>query len=136
VKGIESVIRMFRKQVFQAFFDWLEKNRNVIGKWYDDLYKKAVDAEGNCDTAIKIMGDSLWMFNMIANLGVLAGIGPNQVQLHDIAPTLDKPSTIRILNLIAACLSLQGLPKEISTKPILIVSSKKFSLQLWAQGVR
>jgi hypothetical protein len=133
---MESLIRIFRKQLFEAFFDWLEKNKNAIGKWYDYLCKKAVDAEGDCDNAIKIMANSLWMFNMIANCGVLAGIGPNQVQLHDIAPVLDKSSTIRILNLIAACMSLQGLPKEVATKPIPIVSSKKFSLQLWAQGVR
>ena len=131
---MESMIGMFRRQLFSAFFDWLERNRDAIGKWHDDLYKKTVDAEGDCDTAIKIMGDSMWMFNMMAECGVLAGIGPNQVQLHDIMPVLHKPSTVRVLNLIAACLSLQGLPKEMATKQIPIVSSKKFSLALWAGG--
>lgn len=117
-----------------AFFNWLDVNKRAIGeKWYTELYEKGKDAEATCDTAAKIMGTSLWMFNMIANCGVLAGIGPNSVQLQDLAKGLDKVSTLRILHLISSCMCLQGLPKEIAMQEIPMISSKKFSLQLFAK---
>jgi len=131
---MEDFTRMFRERLFLAFFDWLDTNKQAIGdKWYDDLYKKGKDAEADCDTIMKIMGDAMWMFNMIANLGVLAGVGPSKVDLQVLAPGLDEKSSRRLLALISSSLCLQGLPLEIAHKEIPIISSKKFSLKLWVQ---
>jgi len=52
-------------------------NREYLGKWYSQLYNKGKEAEADCDNAIKIMAYSMWMFNMIANCGVLCGIDPD-----------------------------------------------------------
>jgi len=131
---MEDFTRMFRRQLFEAFFDWLDTNKKVIGdKWYDDLYRKGKDALADCNTIMKIMGDTMWMFNMIANLGVGAGVGPNHFDLQSLAPGLDETSSKRILALIAASLSLQGLPLEIANKEVPIISSKKFSLELFTK---
>jgi len=131
---LEDVIRLFRQQLFSSFYDWVETNKEAIGeKWFKQLSERGKEAEDECDTAIKIMGTSLWMFNMISGCGVLAGIGPNAVSIHEISPKLDEKSTKRLLHLIAACMSLQYLPKEIATKPIPIISGKRFSLKLFAQ---
>jgi len=71
---MEDAIRLFRKSLFLAFYGWLEANKAVIGeKWYTRLFNEAKKSDSN--TAIKIMGTALWMFNMTANFGVLAGIG-------------------------------------------------------------
>jgi len=129
---MEDIIRMFRQSLLSAFQDWLEKNKEVIGKWYDQLLKRMEEAS-NCDTAIKIMGTAMWMFNMIADLGVLAGIGPDGVSIHELREGLDEQSTRRLLLLISSCMNLQYLPKEIATKPISIISAKQFSLKLWAE---
>lgn len=75
----------------------------------------------------------MWMFNMIANLGVMAGVQPNNFDLQSLAPGLDEISSKRILALIAASLGLQGLPPEIRNKEIPIISSKKFSLELFTK---
>jgi len=131
-KSMEDIIRMFRQSLLSAFQDWLEKNKEVIGKWYDQLLKRMEEAS-NCDTAIKIMGTAMWMFNMIADLGVLAGIGPDGVSIHELREGLDEQSTRRLLLLISSCMNLQYLPKEIATKPISIISAKQFSLKLWAE---
>lgn len=131
---MEDVIRLFRKQLFSSFYDWVETNKEAIGeKWHKQLSEKGKEAEDECDTAIKIMGTSLWMFNSIVNCGVLAGVGPTNVSVHEIAPGLDEKSTKRLLHLIAACMNLQYLPKEIATKPMPIISGKKFSLKLFTQ---
>jgi len=130
---LESTIRMFRTQLFSAFYDWLETNKNAIGKWYLQLYKSGKEAENICNNAVTVMSTSLWMFNMIAGLGVLAGVGPNSVNVHEINENLDKKSTMRLLHLISACMCLQGLPMEIATQEIPIISSKKFSLKLYTQ---
>ena len=129
---MEDIIRMFRESLISAFKDWLEKNREEIGdKWYDELMKKV--AEADADTAIKIMATSMWMFNMIANLGVLAGIGPNNVNIQELRPGLDELSTRRLLMIISSCMNLQYLPKEIATKPIPVISAKQFSLKLFIE---
>jgi len=129
---MEDVIRLFRRTLLEAFEDWLEKNSEAIGeKWHDNLLKKMKEAD--CDTAINIMGTAMWIFNMVANFGVLAGIGPDQVSIHEIDKRLDEPSTKRLLLIIQSCMNLQYLPKEIATKPIPIISLKKFSLKLFTE---
>lgn len=80
---MEDTIRLFKETLFKAFFDWLETNKDTIGnKWYSQLYNRGKDAEDDCDTAMKIMGDTLWMLNMIADCGVMAGLGPNNVNMQ------------------------------------------------------
>jgi len=128
----EDIIRMFRTQLLDTFSDWLEKNREAIGdKWCDSLQKQPWR---ECATPIEIMATSMWMFNMIADCGVLAGIGPDQVSIHEIREGLDKQSTVRLLHLIKACMNLQYLPREVANQPIPIISAKQFSLKLWTQA--
>jgi len=129
---MEDAIRPFRQTLLAAFDNWLEKNSEAIGeKWYDRLERQMKEAD--CDTAIKIMGTALWMFNMIAGFGVLAGIGPDKVSIHEIDKRLDEQSTKRLLLMIQACMNLQYLPKEIATQPIPVISAKKFSLKLYTE---
>jgi hypothetical protein len=123
---------MFRESLISAFKDWLEKNHEAIGdKWYDSLMKKVTEADA--DTAVKIMGTSLWMFNMIAGFGVMAGIGPNNVNLQGLNPALDEKSTKRLLVIISECMCLQYLPPDIATKQIPVITAKQFSLELFTE---
>lgn len=130
---MEDYTRLFRERLFVAFFNWLEINKNTIGKRYDGLYKEGRKAEAECNTLGHIMGYSMWMFNMIADCGVMAGIGLNGVNFHSVAEGIDEGSSKRLLALLASSLGLQGLPREIRDKEIPIISSKKFSLQLFAR---
>jgi len=126
---MEDVISLFRKSLLDAFDNWLEKNKEAIGeKWHSFLLKKRADA-GDCATPIEIIGTSMWMFNMIADCGVLAGIGPDKVNIVEIRQGLDEQSTKRLLLMIQSCMNLQYLPKDIATKPIPIISAKRFSLE-------
>jgi len=93
------------------FKTWLETNREIIGdKWYSQLLKETKKAD--TDTAGRIIGLSLWMLNMAANLGVAAGVGPNTVNLQHVNPKIDRESTEKLLHVISSCLCLQYLPKE------------------------
>jgi len=126
---MEEVIGMFRRSLLSAFRNWVEKNREAIGeKWYDWFQNKMGEAS-DCDTAIKIMGTSLWMFNMVANMGVLAGIGPNGPSIQEIREGLDEQSTRRLLLVISSCLNLQFLPRELANTQIPIISPKRFTLK-------
>jgi hypothetical protein len=127
---MEAIIRMFRQSLLSAFDNWLEKNRDVIGeKWYNKLSTEGRD----CATPIEIMATSMWIFNMISGFGVLAGIGPDHVSIHEIDKRLDEQSTRRLLLIIQSCMNLQYLPKDIATKPIPTISPKKFSLKLFTE---
>jgi len=127
---MEDIIRLFRQSLVDAFSDWLEKNREAIGKWYESLQKQPWR---ECATPIEIMGTAMWMFNMIASFGVLAGIGPDHVSIHEIDKRLDETSTKRLLLVMQSCMNLQYLPKDIATKPIPIISPKRFSLKLFTE---
>ena len=131
-ENLETVIRMFRKSLFKAFYNWLEVNKEAIGeKWYNELRSRA--AKADADTAIKIMATSMWMFNMISGFGVLTGIGPppSKIELQGFNEKLDKKATMRLLYMIQSCMALQYLPKEIATAKIPVITAKQFSLKLY-----
>ena len=71
--------------------------------------------------------------NMIANCGVVAGLGPDGPKQIDIAENIDERSSRRLLHLMATCLTLQYLPDEVMEKEIPIISGKLFSLKLWTK---
>lgn len=126
----EDIIRLFRRQLLDAFSDWLEKSREAIGKWYESLQKQPWR---ECATPIEIMGTAMWMFNMVADLGVMAGIDPDQVNIVEIREGLDKPSTVRLLHLIKACMNLQYLPRELASYQLPVITAKQFSLKLFTE---
>jgi len=79
------------------------------------------------------MATALWMFSMIS-AWVWVGIGPNRVgEIQRLAEGIDEASTKRLLHMIAACLSLQYLPRELATKEMPIISGKHFSLKLFTE---
>jgi len=128
---MEDIIKLFRQSLLAAFDNWLEKNKEAIGeKWYDWFLKKRGEV-ADCDTAVKIMGTSMWMFNMVADCGVLAGIGPDMVNIREIREGLDEESTKRLLLVISNCMNLQYLPPDVINQPIPIISAKRFSLKAY-----
>jgi len=129
---MESTIRLFRNTLFEAFWEWVETNKQAISeRMYEHLSSEGKKAEDDCNTALKIVASALWMLNMIAGCGIMAGVGVNGVNDQtDYKETgLDEKSTKRLLHLIATCLSLQYLPKEIAEKEIPIISGCHFSLK-------
>jgi len=93
----------------------------------------AKKAEDDCNSAIKIIATALWLFNMMSNCGVMAGLGPDHIsdQTDYERTGLDKKSTRQMLLIVQACLNLQYLPKEVMKQEIPIISGKHFSLKLW-----
>ena len=125
---MEDTIRLFRQSLLVAFDNWLEKNKEAIGdKWYEFLERQMKESE--TDTAIKIMATSMWMFAIISQFGVLAGMGPDRVSIHEIDKRLDEPSTKRLLLVISSCMNLQYLPSHVINQQIPIISGKRFSLK-------
>jgi hypothetical protein len=132
---MESLVRILRESLFKAFYDWLEKNKAAIGeKWYVHAFNEAKRAEDLADNAIGVVGAAMWMFNTIANCGVMAGVGPDGYSLQYFENSkIDEASTRRLLQMIVACMNLQHLPTEEAKKQIPIISSRKFSLKLFVE---
>jgi len=136
---MESTIRLFRNTLFEAFWEWVETNKQAISeRMYEHLSNEGKKAEDDCNTALKIVASALWILNMIADCGVMAGVGPDRVSDQtDYKETgLEEKSTKRLLLLIQACLNLQYLPPEIAKQEIPIISGKHFSLKLFVQERR
>ena len=135
---MEDFLRLLRERLFEAFYDWLEKNKHVISEnnytfMFNEAKKKGEDV---ASTPIGILGTAMWMLNMMGSCGVMAGVGLNGVndQTDYKESGLDEKSTKRILLLICACMNLQFLPPELIKQPIPVISPKKFSLKLYAEA--
>jgi hypothetical protein len=87
---LESTLVMFKEGLFNAFHDWLEKHEDVIGGWYEKLLKEEKKAWEMSKDAISLIASALWMFNMIAQFGVLAGVRPANVNLQQIPEGIDE----------------------------------------------
>lgn len=113
---MESTLVLFKESLFSAFHEWIKQNEKVIGdRWFNSLVKQEKKAWEEGDNAIHLIGIALWMFNMVSGFGVLAGLGPSNVQIHEIRDGIDEKTTKKLLLLISSTLSLQYLPKEIAT---------------------
>jgi len=134
---MEDFLRLLRERLFEAFYDWLEKNKHVISEnnytfMFNEAKKKGEDV---ASTPIGILGTAMWMLNMMGSCGVMAGVGVNGVSDQtDYKETgFDEKSTRRLLLLICASMCLQYLPPEMINQPIPVISPKKFSLKLYVE---
>jgi hypothetical protein len=133
---MESMIRLFRDSLFDAFWSWINTNEKVINeRMLNHLTKEGKKAEDECNTALRIIACAMWMLNMIGSCGVMAGVGVNGVndQTNYKETGLDEKTTKRLLLMIQACLNLQYLPPEIIKQEIPIISGRHFSLKLFVQ---
>jgi len=97
---MEDFLRLLRERLFEAFYDWLEKNKHVISEnnymfIFNEAKKKGEDV---ASTPIGILGTAMWMLNMMGSCSVMAGVGVNGVSDQtDYKETgLDEKSTKRL----------------------------------------
>ena len=131
---MEDYTKWLKEKLYSSFFDWLTVNRKSIGeRWYSQLRKQGQDAKADSRTLGGLMGEGLWMFNMIANLGVGAGVMIGDFNLQYLHNGIEEKSTKRLLLFISTTFCVQGLPMDILNKEIPIISPKHFSLELYVQ---
>lgn len=105
-------LSLFNDRLLSAFDEWIEYHREHIGGGWYSAFKKELkkmrknDVSGPAD----IVARALYIFNMISNLGVMAGITKDGVQLQCITnPNIDRKRTMRLLYLCSSCIALQHL---------------------------
>lgn len=114
-----DVVSDVRQRLFTAFHEWIKHHRTVIGEnWYGKLLKQEKIAWRDCTDTIKLIGTSMWMFNIVAQFGVLAGLGPNNVNIQHLAEDIDEKKTKLLLLWCSSCLGFQRLPQEIIRQEI------------------
>ena len=97
-----SVINECRRELSEKFLTWLDRNRERIGeKWYKNLLKFFRKIKMNDET--DVLAIALWMFNMIGNLGGIAGVGLFGYKLEKIY-NLDEKTTEDVLETISKCM--------------------------------
>jgi hypothetical protein len=100
---VSDIVDECRRELSEKFLAWLDRNRERIGeKWYKKLLKNFRKAKMNDET--HILATALWMFNMVANLGVIAGIGISFGYKIEKIYNLDRETSEDLLKVIAKCL--------------------------------
>lgn len=108
-------ISLFKTVLFDSFTEWLEHHKKVIGDtWYSQLTQKTKKAKAECNNALLIMSDAMWIFSMISNFGVHAGLGPAKVLSAEIPKQFDEKLTKRVLINCISCICLQYLPADLA----------------------
>jgi len=110
--SVDYLINLTHKALMDKFQIWVDHHKDVIGdKWYKRLNREIKKISKDTEITIpKVMGHSLWIFNIISNFGVLAGLGPSEVNYQGcLNPKINEKLTRILLELCASSLSLQYL---------------------------
>ena len=131
---MEDYTKLVKKQLYKAFFDWLETNREQLQpKWFNQLWKEAEKSKNETLNLVGLMGVGMWMLAMLNEQGVIAGIARGKPNVQGLREGLDEKSSMRILNLIASLFCVQGLPMDVLEKQIAEINPKHFSLTAYIQ---
>ena len=99
---MSDIVNKCRRELSEKFLTWLNKNREKIGeKWYEKLLKNFRKAKTNDEA--HVLATTLWMFNVIGNLGGIAGVGLFGYKLEKVY-NLDEKTTEDVLETISKCL--------------------------------
>jgi hypothetical protein len=110
---MRAIIREFGEEPVRAFREWLDANRDRIHpRWVRRLEREL--RRVNTSTVPGVVGGALWMFNMLANLGVLATVGLDGYKVYDYS-VFDRRTTDRLLARISIALHLQFIPRELGS---------------------
>jgi len=107
---VESLLSLFAGTLCDALTEWVEANREKLGeKWAKFILKETRKFRKSEKTVPGVVGFAMWAFNVVANLGVQAGLAPGEARIYEIPEWLDEKSTRRVLELCASTVSLQYL---------------------------
>jgi hypothetical protein len=104
--SINDLVELVGKQLLNSFNDWLEANKNNIHpKLYNRIRKELRKVK--VDNIVSVIGTAMWMFQILGNVGVGAGIGPNDYVIQYMNENIDRKTTERLLLMISTALKLQ-----------------------------
>jgi hypothetical protein len=104
--SIKVLIELVGQQLINSFNDWLEANKNNLHpRLYNKLRKQLRKVE--VDSIVSVIGTAMWMFQILGNVGVGAGIGPYDYVIQYMNENIDRKTTERLLLMISTALKLQ-----------------------------
>ena len=109
------MINLFKTTLFDAIDEFCDKHGEIedkiIQKWIRFIRRemnKAKKKEVNVPTLIAY---AMWFYNLLAQMGVMAGLGPNKVNIVNIPEWMDEKLVKRCLMICSSVLTLQFLPR-------------------------
>ncbi len=92
---------------------WLETNKPALDAINKNWYKKIKRDLERTDWKDKhpcviALATALWLFNMVTNLGVVAGVGVDFLKVHRIPESFDRATTLFLLATIRDAIRLSG----------------------------
>ena len=127
------VCRLFYNQLLEVGEEFLEEHirrleergqergARTLGRYLRELRRIRKRAEGDDISPPKVMGLALWLFQILAQMGVLVGIGPDGPKWCGDPPGepeaaipewMDKKLTIKLAMMCSSSLNVQFLPRE------------------------
>ena len=110
---LEALIRLFKKSLFDAIDEFCNRYEcvgdKIIQRWIRGVRKEARKAKKEKMNIKALIGYALWFYNILAQVGVMAGIGPNRVNIQGIPEWMDARLVKKWLVICSSVFALQYL---------------------------
>jgi len=113
------VISLFKQVLIEAVDNWLSNNKELIGEKIEKRIRRELRKfSKDRPTIPSICGFALWIFQMMGNLGVVAGVGVDGYTVFEATweRGFDRRSTERLLLAISNTLKLMQIPYEFAKR--------------------
>lgn len=114
---IRFVVGETKRMLVEAFEAWIERHRGMMSdRWYRRLRSELNRFRRQNATIPIVAGFAMWVFNVIGNMGVEAGVGPDGFTVFDTTwqRGFDRQTTNRLLVAIMTALKLMYIPPDVA----------------------
>ena len=110
---VKAIVQLVGSSLVKAFEEWLDVHRNNINpRLYNRLRREL--RKVNTSTVPGVMGATLWMLNVLGNMGCLVTVGLDGFQIIQ-CDGFDRRATERLAILMYAAFKLQYIPPELGS---------------------
>jgi hypothetical protein len=110
---VKTIIQLVGASLVNAFNEWLDTNRDRINpRLYNRLRREL--RKVNTSTVPGVMGATLWMLNILGNMGCLITVGLDGFQIIS-CDGFDRRATERLALIMHAAFKLQLIPPELGS---------------------
>ena len=108
---VKAIVQLVGSSLVKAFEEWLEANRDRINPRLYNRLRRGL-RKVNTSTVPGVMGATLWMLNVLGNMGCLVTVGLDGFQIIS-CDGFDRRATERLAMIMHVAFKLQFIPPEL-----------------------
>lgn len=112
---MDSMINLFKTTLFDVIDEFCDRHEEMedkrIQKWMKFIRREAKKARKKEVSVPTLIAYAMWFYSCLAQMGVMAGLGPSKVNIVDIPKWMDEKLVKKCLMICSSVLTLQFLSR-------------------------